>query len=276
VLGKGLELVVADADGSNPKPITPAVDGLDQFDWSPDGSRIVYLSRTLGRGQINVVDADGTDPSTIKLPFPANGVSWLPPGGTEILFRGEHLLDKDPPVGIFAIHPDGSGLRSLTLRPPLDDGDYQDISASPSGKLVMYRESGLKGYFQIHVLDLGTGADRVLPASPAGAAQTGPGFSPDGIHVVYLRVSAGLIFRLVVAPLDGSSSGTELALRGTLGDDGPTINNYGFTPDGSAVVANDLTSKSEWLLPIDGSAATLLARGNNAYDALSTIQRLAP
>jgi hypothetical protein len=276
VLGKGLELVVADADGSNPRPITPAVDGLDQFDWSPDGSRIVYLSRNLGRGQINVVNADGTDPSTIKLPFPANEVSWLPPSGTEILFRGEHLLDKDPPVGIFAIHPDGSGLRSLTLRAPLDDGDYQDISASPSGNLIMYRESGLKGYFRIHVLDLATGSDRVLPTPSTAPAQTGPGFSPDGVRVVYLRVSAGEIFRLVVAPLDGSSVGTELPLRGTLGSDGPTINNYGFTPDGSAVMANDLTSSVEWLLPIDGSAPTVLARGSSPYDALSTIQRLAP
>ena len=56
VLGKGLELVVANPDGTNAKVVGPAVEGLDQYDWSPDGSRIAFLSRDLGRGQINIVE----------------------------------------------------------------------------------------------------------------------------------------------------------------------------------------------------------------------------
>jgi hypothetical protein len=125
-----------------------------------------------------------------------------------------------------------------------------------------------------------TGGDRALPSPPTAAGQTSAVFSPDGVHVAYLRLSFGfnsrLLFQLVVAPLDGSTVGTELPLLGVLGDDGPTINNYFFTPDGSAVIANELATRTEWLLPIDGSPGTVIARGTAAYDGLTTVQRLAP
>jgi hypothetical protein len=85
-----------------------------------------------------------------------------------------------------------------------------------------------------------------------------------------------LTFQLVVAPLDGTTIGTALPLFGVLGDDGPTINNYFFTPDGSAVVANELATVTEWLLPIDGSRGTVITRGTAAGDAMSSVQRLAP
>ena len=276
LLGGHVELVVANADGTGAKVVSPAVDGLDQVDWSPDGTRLVFLSRDLGRGRINVVNADGTDLRTLDVGGPANQVSWLAPDGEYILFRREHLLDADPAPAIFLVHPDGSDPHAITRRPALDDGDFQDISGSPDGTRVMYRESALKDYFQIHVLDIATGRDRVLPAPPDAHAQTAPGFSPDGIHVAYLRFHPGDVIQQVVAPLDGSSTGVELPLRGGLGSDGPTINNGFFTPDGTAIVVNELDSRTEWLLPVDGSPGTVLARGTVPYDALSTIQRLAP
>jgi dipeptidyl aminopeptidase/acylaminoacyl peptidase len=281
VNGNKAEIVVANADGSAATVVSPAVDGLDQVDWSPDGSRIVYLSRVLGRGLINVVNADGTGLTTLdKLPVPANQVSWLPPDGNAILFRGEQLAAGDPPPAIYTIRPDGMGLHKISSRPAANENDINDVSAAPDGTSILYRESPMVGGFVIHVLDLRTGLDRVLPSPVTAAGQTSAGFSPDGVHVAYLRLSLGfnsrLLFQLVVAPLDGSTVGTELPLLGVLGDDGPTINNYFFTPDGSAVVTNDLATWTEWLLPIDGSKGTVIARGTAAYDALSSVQRLAP
>jgi Tol biopolymer transport system component len=275
------EIVVANADGSAPAVVSPAVDGLDQVDWSPDGSRIVFLSRVRDRGLINVVKVDGTGLTTLdRLPVPAHQVTWLPPDGSAILFRGEHLLDADPPPAIYAVRPDGTGLKKLSSRPAANENDNNDVSAAPDGKSILYRESPATGGFFIHVLDLRTGVDRVLP-SPAGAAQTSPVFSPDGVRVAYLRFSTSrangrLLVQLVVAPLDGSMSGTQLPLVGVLGDDGPTINNHSFTPDGSALVTNELATQTEWLLPTDGSPGTVIARGTTAYDALTTVQRLAP
>jgi WD40 repeat protein len=275
LLGGRVELVVANADGTGAKVVSPAVDGLDQVDWSPDGTRLVYLSRDLGRGRINVVNADGTGNRQLKVDGPANEVSWLAPDGDWILFRREHLLDADPAAAIEVVHPDGTELHAITRRPALDEDDFQDVSGSPDGTMVMYRESALKGYFQIHVLDIRSGEDRVLPAPRDASSQTAGGFSPDGVHVTYIRFHPAYLVQ-VIAPLDGSSTGVELPIRGQIGQDGPTLNNGFFTPDGTAFVVNELDSRTEWWLPIDGSPGTILVRGNVPYDALSTMQRLSP
>jgi dipeptidyl aminopeptidase/acylaminoacyl peptidase len=280
VSGK-LEIVVANADGSGAKVVGPPVDGLDQADWSPDDSRIVFLSRVLDRGLINLMNVDGTGLTTLhQVPVPANQVSWLPPDGDAILFRGEQLAPGDPPPAIYTIRPDGTGLNKISSRPAANENDINDVSAAPDGMSILYRESPATGAFVIHVLDLRTGKDSVLPSPATAAGQTSPVFSPDGVHVAYLRFAFDsaqrLTVQLVVAPLDGTSVGTALPLSGVIGDDGPTINNYFFTPDGSAVVANELTTVTEWLLPIDGSRGKVIARGTAAYDAMSSVQRLAP
>ena len=280
VAGRGMELVVADPSGRNAIAVTPFVEAIDQVDWSPDGSRLVYLQRVAGRDRIVVVNADGTANRTLELPFSANQVSWLPPDGRVILFRREHQIDSDPPPAIFTVDPDDGRLSQLSAPPAADENDLNDVSAAPDGTRILYRESPPTGPFRIHILTIATGKDLVLPAPvspapPENESQTSPGFSPDGTHVVYLRFYPDGL-RLVVAPADGSSTGTVLPLRGGIGDDGPTINNYAFTPDGTAIVANELATRDTWLLPVDGSPGTVLAHGVVPYDAISTVQRLAP
>ena len=269
----GLKLVVANADGTGVREITPAVDGLDQVDWSPDSSRIAFLSGSNGRHVINIVNTDGTGLKTLDVGRPANQVNWLPPDGQRIIFRGEQLLPSDPPSGIFSIRPDGTDLRPISARPALDKNDYQDLAISPDGTLIAYRDVALEGRFRVRLLDLRTGGDRDLwePADALGSG--GPVFSPDGRSVLYLRWYADNSTQLVLAPLDGSQTDIALGPHGPLGQDGPTINNYAFTPDGTAVIANYDSEKVERLLPIDGSPASVLIRGDLAVAAY---QRLAP
>jgi hypothetical protein len=269
----GLKIVVANADGSGVREITPGIDGLDQLDWSPDSTRIAFLSGINGRHVINVINADGTGLTTFAVRRPANQVNWLPPDGREILFRGEHLLDSDPPAGIFAIRPDGTDLRQISSRPALDKNDYQDLAVSPDGTIVAYRDVALEGRFRVRLLDLRTGRDRVLwePADSVGSG--GPVFSPDGRSILYLHWYADTSTQLVLAPVDGSDTEIALGPHGPLGPDGPTISGYFFTPDGNAVIANYGSEKVERLLPTDGSQASVLIRGDLAFAAY---QRLAP
>jgi WD40 repeat protein len=269
----GLQLVVANPDGSDVRAITPGVDGLDWVDWSPDGTRLAFLSREIGRGRINVVNVDGTDRHTLDVGRPVNQLSWLPPDGSEIVFRGEQQIDHDPAVGIFAVRPDGSGLQPISTRPAHDRNDYNDVAVSPDGRLVAYRAAGPNQPFSVHLIDLRTGEDRVLPSAPGSTGEGGPGFSPDGRSVVYLRWFDDASTQLVVAPVDGSGFGTPIGPHGPFGSDGPTINNYGFTPDGTAVLANYDAEKVDRLLPVDGSPGVIVARGQLAF---GSFQRLAP
>jgi Tol biopolymer transport system component len=274
----GLILAVANADGSGVRELTPGLPALDWQDWSPDGTKIVIDSAAPdGVGHVmSVVDVTSGAMRTLDVGRPVHDLSWVPPDGTEIVFRGEQISDSEPSPGIFAIHPDGSALRPLTTRPAHSANDYQDVAVSPDGTLIAYRDDGDPDGFQQHILDLRTGVDRILPG-PKG--QLGAAFSPDGRFVALLRavpVNGGFKedrWRLVVMPVDGSSTGTELSPTAPNGQDGPTINNYSWSPDGTAILANYDDEKVSRLVPIDGSAPTTLVHGELA---LPGYQRLAP
>ena len=270
----GLILVVANADGTGLREITPGEPGLDWLDWSPDGTRIAFLSYVAGvSGHVlNIVNVDGTGLITLDVGHPVNQLSWLPPDGAEIVFRGEHLDESDPPPGIFAVRPDGTGLRPISTRPALDPNDFNDVAVSPDGSLVAYRAVAPDRPFAIRILDLRSRVERVLP-TPSDSGMGGPLFSPDGRSVVYLRWYPDSSTQLVVAPVDGSSLGIAIGPHGPLGSDGPTINNYGFSPDGRSVFANYDAEKVARLLPVDGSPGEVIARGELA---LVSYQRLAP
>jgi WD40 repeat protein len=269
----GLALGVANADGSGVRVLSPYLQGLDWQDWSPDSTRIAFLSRpngASGPGVINVVNVDGTGLRTLDVGRPAHDVSWLPPDGKEIIFRGEQLVDTDPPVGIFAVRPDGTGLREVSTRPPVDSYDFQSIAVSPDGTRLVYRASG--DVFRIHVLDLQTGAERTLPDPTGSTAQVDPIFSPDGRSVVYQRWIGDSMTQLVVAPADGSGTGIAIGPPSAATDNGPSLNNYTFTPDGTAVITGDGEDVTR-LVPVDGSPSRILSTGRLSFAAY---QRLAP
>lgn len=267
----GLDIVVANADGSEANVVTQVVDGPDWVDWSPDDTRIAFLTRTQDRGAINVVNVDGSDQHELDVGQSANQFSWLPPDGQEIVFRGEHQDAGDPLPAILAVRPDGSGLRTISTRPAINANDFEDVAVSPDGTRVAYRYPG-EDVFSVRVLDLHTGTERVLP-QPAGTAQFGGPFSPDGRSLLLIRAYEDNTVQLVVVPADGSGTGVVVGPRAPGGSGGPTINNQVWSADGAAVIANFDAEKLDRLLPIDGSPPTVLTRGELA---LGAYQRLAP
>jgi hypothetical protein len=270
----GLILAVANADGTGLREITTGVPGLDGLDWSPDGTRIAFLSTIAGASGhvLNIVKVDGTGIITLDAGRPVNQLSWLPPGGAEILFRGEEIDANDPPAGIFAIRSDGTRVRPISTRPALSKNDFNDVAVSPDGSLVAYRVAAPGRPFEIRILDLRSKVERTLRA-PSNSGTGGPVFSPDGRSIVYLRWFPDQSTQLSVAPVDDSSPGIAIGPHGPPGPDGPTIRGYGFSPDGRSVFANYDAEKVARLMPVDGTPGVVVARGDLA---LVTYQRLAP
>ena len=266
----GLMLMVADADGSNVRQLTPGPASLDWADWSPDGKQIaIDAAPPVGAGHVlMVVNADGSGSRTLDVGRPVHELSWLPPDGKEIVFRGERVTQTDPPVAIWAVNVATGVLRQLTTRPAHSDDDYQDVAVSPDGSRIAYQDDSLPAHE--HILDLRTRQDRLLP----GDGQFGGGFSPDGTKLVMLRgVAPGGRLRLTVATLDGSTAPIDIGPVVGYGDNGPMINNYTWSPDGSAILANYDLGKVALLMPIDGSKPIDLAHGDMAFPAY---QRVAP
>ncbi len=144
------------------------------------------------------------------------------------------------------------------------------MRVSPDGTLIAYRDDGDPGGFQEHIFDLTTGIDRILPG-PKG--QSGGTFSPDGTKIAYLRGVDPDLIQLVVAPVDGSSTGILLGKAAPWGPDGPTISNASWTADGTAILANYDSEQVARLVPIDGSKPIDIDHGSLA---LPVNQRLAP
>jgi dipeptidyl aminopeptidase/acylaminoacyl peptidase len=257
-----LTLYVAEADGSEARPVTPPTKSLDWFEWSPDGKRITYMAS----GQLWVADVASATPVPIKGAGPVHFPTWLPPDGKEIIFRRE---GRSP--AIFAIAADGTGeRRALSKTPANNEFDYQGIAVSPDGKHVTFTPG-------VFALDVATGAEMRFP-SLAGTGQRGTApYSPDGKSVAYARVYPDGMFELVVADADGSGDERVIGPKKPGPTDGSSIPaSWAFTPDGTALIVRygDDDAAATQLVPLDGSPPTEI-EGSGGLEFVD-VQRLAP
>ena len=81
--------------------------------WSPDGSRIAFVSdrdQQPGVYDIYLMKRDGSEVTRLTADTAIDYSPAWSPDGTQIAFRSHH----DGPADIYVIQVDGSGLRNLT------------------------------------------------------------------------------------------------------------------------------------------------------------------
>ena len=162
------------ADGTDVVQLTHN-DALDWGGfWSPDGTRIAFMSDRDGDREIFVTNADGT--GVVQLTH-NDALDWAPlwsPDGTRIVFSS----DRDGDFEIFVMNADGSDPL------PLTDNDYQEWTASwsPDGTQIAF-DSDRDGDFEIFVMNAdGTG---VVQLTHDDALDWFPLWSPDGTRIVF-------------------------------------------------------------------------------------------
>ena len=117
-----------DADGSNQTRLTNNFGEDWQPTWSPDGSKIAFVSSRDNLGEIYVMDADGSNQTLLTS---NSNDDWQPtwsPDGTKIAFRtSRHLRDPIPSgdtdlgfgrsgsIEIYVMDSDGSNQERLTF-----------------------------------------------------------------------------------------------------------------------------------------------------------------
>jgi Tol biopolymer transport system component len=103
------QLYVMDADGGNVQKLTDTPFFDEDPSWSPDGSKIAFVSNRDGNYEIYVMRVDGSELRNITLhPGSDSNPSWSP-DGTKIAF----VSDRDGSEDIFIVSADGSNLRAL-------------------------------------------------------------------------------------------------------------------------------------------------------------------
>jgi len=127
--------------------------------WSPDGTRIAF-SQGDGRGELQVMDADGSHRHAIVFGMTSGKpVAWSP-DGTQIAFDG-YRFPGGAGHGLYVVRADGT---DLTMLVPDDNGSgISRIAWSPDGSLIAYAAidasrpvNGARGY--VYVVDVASGA----------------------------------------------------------------------------------------------------------------------
>jgi len=168
---------VADADGKNPRRITPDKLACGSPHWSPDGKRLAIAARRGEHYQVHTVNRDGTDLKQITFSpegawmqmFGADGrlsyVSWLPPRQK---YQQASLMVDD-------------GKETKAIAKGIFLCDY---AWSPDGKTIAYSTVG-----RLVFCDLASGKEQAVAYADIDPRLDSHGawrlcFSPDSKRVV--------------------------------------------------------------------------------------------
>ena len=252
----GNAIRTANDDGANEVRVRQLHGHLWSPSYSPDGQRIAFVHDASGRGQVCVINADGSDPANISSnDFCDRSPAWAP-DGKRIVFLSDRTGDWD----VYVMNADGSDQRRLAGNPGLDrapawapDGTRIAWESHTSGAPTIWisdtngRNSRplVPTDQHVKVQDMQTGQDgvfhfenveSVFPDNPFYL--TNPVWSPDGTRIAAVKV--GDDSGSTVAVLDADGSRMLRVIRWTSGPD-----NLTWSPDGTQLAGTLRTAPQE-------------------------------
>ncbi len=232
--------------------------------WSPDGTRIAYVTAT---DQLAVINRDGTGGAYLTPETNSNMVTgrpaWLPDGNISLYVGGK----------LAVLGPDGSGVAVLTpSNPKLRTGGFGGSAGyawSPDGTQLVFDCGSPTSFPEVCLFDAASGESRTL-LEPERAFYSFA-WSPDGRKIVagdYSGGSQGVVDAaddLYVFDADGRGLHA-IAQPGSEA-------NPAWSPNGSMIVYDCSTDDPEsdtgssldlWVMNADGSGAQRLSSGITA------------
>ncbi|MDQ3547202.1 MAG: S9 family peptidase, partial [Chloroflexota bacterium] len=218
-----VQLWLCDRDGSNKHRLTWSGDSNGMARWSPDGSKLVFLSDRGGSSGIHVLPVAGGEPREVTShKAPVNDLQWSP--------------DSDRIAYITQVDPDN-----------IEESE-PDAKAAPkvrSTRRLDYKWDG-RGFLgekrnQLFVVNVENGQRRQL--TEVAQDHMLPQWSPDGSRLGVLRMTGtGFDARLVLIDVE---SGEEQVIEQSLGRPGT----WSWSPSGDRIIMAadpDETGQSDW------------------------------
>jgi TolB protein len=175
-----MNIVVANLDESDIKSIThslpPQFSGYPR--WSPDHTKIAFMSDRDGDEELYVMDADGQN--VLRVTYNP-GEDWSPawtPDGSRITFVSGPTNHGQ----IYIIDADGTNQQLLGHSVGEASGD---LDWSPDGEQLLFVSRRDHGREEIYVFDSSTGVVSPLTHSPGESHSSNPSWSPSGNSIVF-------------------------------------------------------------------------------------------
>ncbi|HUQ29113.1 MAG TPA: Tol-Pal system beta propeller repeat protein TolB [Usitatibacter sp.] len=210
------ELQVADADGFNAQSVLASNEPIMSPAWSPDGSRLAYVSFDQKKPVVVVQNlAQGTTRVVANFRGNNSAPAWSP--------DSRHLavaLSKDGLTQVYRIPANGGDAERLTESAGIDT----QPGYSPDGQWIAFT-SDRGGSPQIYRMPAAGGpATRV---TFEGTYNVGPRYSPDGKSIAFVQREGG---RYRIASLELATGQVSVLTDGTL-DDSPS-----YAPNGKMIL----------------------------------------
>jgi TolB protein len=209
-------LQVADADGFNPRTIAESPEPIMAPAWSPDGSKIAYVSFHTKRSEIYVQTLANGQRESVSSYHGINGAPAFSPDGGSLALT----LSKDGSPDIYVLNLASRNLSRLTTSMGIDT----EPSWSADGSSVVYT-SDQGGKPQLYLIPSSGGKSTRLTFQ--GDYNARGRFSADGKSLAMVTGNGGG-YRIAV--MDMASRTVNVLTDGNL-DDAPS-----FAPNGSMVL----------------------------------------
>jgi TolB protein len=191
------DMFVVNADGTNLTRLTSTADAATGAGsnygaaWSPDGSKLAFVSTRSGNSDIWVMGADGSSPVNLTPNTPAGDFepAWSP-DGARIAFTSTRDFpnftgDINRAYEIYTMNPDGTNIVRLTSN-QLPDGD---AAWSPLGNKLVYSRRDINdqtGAQNSEVYTMNADGTGVTNITNHSTADFNPAWSPDGTRIAFV------------------------------------------------------------------------------------------
>lgn len=193
--GEKRSLIIADSDGYNEQILFSTNHAIISPRWSPDGTRMAYVSFEFNR-PIVVVQSLATGERKVVARFKGSNSApaWSP--------DGKHLavvLSKDGHSQIYAINPDGSGTPERLLIGL--EIDTEPVYSNDGNTLFF--TSDRDGGPQIYQLDLRSEGAVPVRLTFGSNYAVSPRISPDGQYLAFIQRDEGRFHLMLQSLING-------------------------------------------------------------------------